>query len=123
VCGEEYLHQRGMKLAEKTALWDCFMTCRATAHQGNWQLQFPRKIPNFKQAHTEERCLIRCSHHLEWVRCLPAHFLHFFKSSIVLHNVRIQEGQFCKGFENYAVNESSHILNDDNSGRKRLSGA
>jgi hypothetical protein len=30
---------------------------------------------------------------------------------------------FCEGAENYAVNQSSHILNDDDDGRQRLARA
>jgi hypothetical protein len=38
--------------------------------------------------------------------------------------MRIREGLFCEGAENYAVNRSSHhILNDDYDGRQRLSRA
>jgi hypothetical protein len=49
-----------------------------------------------------------------------------FKASVVLHNfIRTQEGLFCKGPDNYAGNQSSHhILNDDNGydGRRRCRG-
>jgi hypothetical protein len=45
------------------------------------------------------------------------------RASVVCHNfIRIREGLFCEGAENYAVNQSSHILNDDD-GRQRLSRA
>jgi hypothetical protein len=48
------------------------------------------------------------------------------KASVALHNfIRTREGLFCEGAENYAVNQSSHhILNDDDdAGRQRLSKA
>jgi hypothetical protein len=46
------------------------------------------------------------------------------KASVVLHNfIRTREGLFCEGGENFAVNQSSHhILNEDD-GRQRLSRA
>jgi hypothetical protein len=38
--------------------------------------------------------------------------------------IRFREGLFCEGAENYAVNQSSdHVLNDDDDGRQRLSRA
>jgi hypothetical protein len=45
------------------------------------------------------------------------------KASVALENfIRSREGLFCNGAENYAVNQSSHhILNDDDAGRQRLS--
>jgi hypothetical protein len=44
------------------------------------------------------------------------------KTSVVLHSfIRTWEGLFCKSAENYAGNQSSHILNhDDDPGRQRL---
>jgi hypothetical protein len=44
------------------------------------------------------------------------------KASVVLRNfIRTQEGLFCEGCENYAVNQSNHhILKDDDDGRQRL---
>jgi hypothetical protein len=44
------------------------------------------------------------------------------KAFVVLHNcIRNQEGLFCEGAENYALNQSSHhILNDDDDGKQRL---
>jgi hypothetical protein len=47
------------------------------------------------------------------------------KASVVLHNfIRTWEGLFCEECENYAVNQSSHhILNEDDDGRQRLSRA
>jgi hypothetical protein len=50
------------------------------------------------------------------------------RASVVLHNfIRTREGLFCEEAENYVVNQSSHILNDDvdddNDGRQRLSRA
>jgi hypothetical protein len=48
------------------------------------------------------------------------------KASVVLQNfIRTREGLFCEGVENFAVNQSSHhILNeDDDDGRQRLSRA
>jgi hypothetical protein len=46
------------------------------------------------------------------------------KASVVLYSfIRTREGLFCEGGENFAVNQSSHhILNEDN-GRQRLSRA
>jgi hypothetical protein len=46
-------------------------------------------------------------------------------ASVVLHSfIRTQEGLFCEGAENYAVNQSSHhILNEDKDRRRRLSRA
>jgi hypothetical protein len=46
------------------------------------------------------------------------------KAYVILHNfIRIQKGLFCED-ENYAVNQSSHhILNEDDDGRQRLSRA
>jgi hypothetical protein len=41
------------------------------------------------------------------------------KASVVLHNyIRTWDGLFCEGAKNYAVNQPSHhILNEDNDGR------
>jgi hypothetical protein len=58
--------------------------------------------------------------------CIDETVKSVIKSSIVLHNfIRTQEGLFCEGAENYAVNQSCHhILNDDDdAGRQRLSRA
>jgi hypothetical protein len=54
-------------------------------------------------------------------RALP----YIIKAHVVLNNfIRTREGLFCEGAENYAVNQSSHhILNDDDDGRQRLSRA
>jgi hypothetical protein len=47
------------------------------------------------------------------------------KASVVLHNfIRTRKGLFCEEGENFAVNQSSHhILNEDDDGRQRLSRA
>jgi hypothetical protein len=45
------------------------------------------------------------------------------KASVLPNLIRTHKGLFCEGAENYAVNQSSHhILNDDD-GRQRLSRA
>jgi hypothetical protein len=42
------------------------------------------------------------------------------KASVVLqHFIRIREGLFCEGAENYAVNQSSYFNDDDDDGMQQ----